>query len=51
MLSGKPPFNGKDDDEILSKVQNGKLSFHYPVFQSCSPEVKDLLKKMIEWNP
>ena len=23
MLSGKPPFSGKNDDEILAKVQQG----------------------------
>jgi len=27
ILSGYPPFNGKDDSEILEKVKEGKFSF------------------------
>lgn len=27
MLSGSPPFNGKDDNEILNSVERGRLNF------------------------
>jgi calcium-dependent protein kinase len=27
LLAGYPPFDGDDDDEILSKIKKGKLEF------------------------
>ena len=49
-LSGVPPFNGKNDTEILEKVSNGKYSLSGAEFQSISSEAKDLISKMLEYN-
>ena len=32
LLSGIPPFNGIDDDEIMKAVKKGKFHFNYPEF-------------------
>jgi len=29
VMSGRPPFNGKDDDEIMRAVQKGKFDFNH----------------------
>ena len=48
MLSGKPPFSGKSDREILSKVQNGTYSFSSEISSSRSDHSKDLIKQLME---
>ena len=50
LLSGIPPFNGKDDIEIMEKVSNGKYSLSGSEFQPISTEAKDLIRKMLEYN-
>lgn len=51
LLSGIPPFNGKDDIEIMEKVSSGKYSLSSAEFQAISAEAKDLIRKMLEYNP
>lgn len=51
MLSGIPPFNGDDDDEILNKVQIGKWEFNKEKFENISGEAKDLIKGLLEKDP
>jgi len=48
LLSGSPPFNGRDDREILRKVKSGKYQFDDPVWGNVSKEAKKLIKKMME---
>lgn len=50
MINGKPPFVGKDDEEILIKVKIGKVSYAPQVFQKVSHELLDLLKHMLLKN-
>ena len=33
MLSGKPPFAGKKDEEIIAKVKKGVWSFNDPIWK------------------
>jgi calcium-dependent protein kinase len=40
MLSGKPPFNGRNDREILAKVSAGKFCLDDDFWSRKSPEVK-----------
>ena len=50
LLSGKVPFNGRNDLEILEKIQQGSFSFNYMVFDTISDDAKDLIKKCLEVN-
>ena len=51
MLSGKPPFNGKNDSEILAKIKKGVFSFPAHEWSHVSPEAKDLIQSMINCDP
>lgn len=47
LLSGKVPFNGENDEEIIARVRTGVYSFEIPEFASVSPEAIDLIRLMI----
>lgn len=51
MLSGRPPFSGNNDHEILRKVAQANYSLNDTVWQKRSPDVLDLIKKLMEKNP
>ena len=60
LLSGRPPFDGKDDREIVKKVRIGHydltsnnilLIIIAPEFKYVSREALDLLKKMLTYDP
>jgi len=48
LLSGMPPFPGKDDREILRKVKVGKYHFDDAVWMNISDDAKRFIKKMME---
>ena len=49
MLSGKPPFGGKSNKEIIDNVLKGEYSFKKnPVWENISDEAKDLISKLLE---
>lgn len=50
-FTGKPPFNGSSEDEILSSVKKGKYNMNLSQFKQISETGKDLMKKMLEKNP
>ncbi len=47
LLSGDPPFNGRSDHEIYSKIDNGKYEFPEKRWSKISTEAKDLIKHML----
>jgi calcium-dependent protein kinase len=47
LLTSKMPFNGRDQDGLFKKIKKGV--FDMP--ESFSPDLKDLISKMIEVNP
>eukprot|EP01017_Pseudomicrothorax_dubius_P037117 TRINITY_DN539_c0_g1_i11.p1 TRINITY_DN539_c0_g1~~TRINITY_DN539_c0_g1_i11.p1 ORF type:complete len:472 (-),score=153.12 TRINITY_DN539_c0_g1_i11:130-1545(-) len=51
LLCGSPPFFGKTTRDILLAVQKGEFSMTHKAFQTCSPEVKDLISKLIVKDP
>ena len=51
LLSGVPPFNGNDDNEILANVSSGKYSFSQETWKWISPAAKKFIGKMLEFNP
>ena len=40
LLSGKPPFNGNDENEILEKIKKGDYSMDDKIWNSISSEAK-----------
>lgn len=50
MLSGEPPFNGKNNDEIFKKIQSASLKFPEESFLRVSEQAKSLIKDMLNRN-
>lgn len=50
LLSGIPPFNGRDDRDILRKVKVGKYGFDDPAWSNVSAEAKKLIRRMMEYD-
>lgn len=48
MLTGKPPFWGRTDREILLSVQTGKYDLTGDVWKKRSSDVKDLIRGLME---
>jgi calcium-dependent protein kinase len=51
LLSGTPPFNGKNDDEIMKNVQKGKYEFKVDKWKGISDEAKSLIDQMLVLDP
>jgi len=53
LLSGEPPFNDPraDNDAIMKKVEAGKYDIKSGVWSSTSKEAKDLVKKLLTYDP
>lgn len=51
MLAGIPPFNGKDDSEILAKVTQGKYSMDTLLDLGVSESARDFISKLLEIDP
>lgn len=51
LLSGKPPFDGNDDKEIVNSVRIGTYSLTSSEWKNISNEAKDLIKKMLTYDP
>ena len=49
-LEGCAPFDGEDDHEIIKSIKIGKYNKNDERFSKHSPEVKDLLNKLLERN-
>lgn len=48
MLSGKPPFGGKNNNEILNSVLHGRYDFATPNWANVSDDAKDLISKLLD---
>jgi len=51
LLTKQPPFGGKTDDIIYSKIKKGVYNIVDTPINNCSSEVKDLLARLLEMNP
>lgn len=51
LLVGYPPFNGSDEKEISLAIKSGKYSLEDDEWQGISELAKDLVKKMLTYNP
>jgi len=50
LLSGCPPFYGKNDNEIFEKVKKGQLNFKQKIWQEISDDAKNLIKSLLEFD-
>ncbi len=48
LLTGKAPFDGKADNEIMHKIKNGIIDEHNPKLINASKECQDLIKRLLE---
>jgi len=51
LLCGYPPFNGETDKEIMKAVKKGEFDFPPEEWEVVSNEAKDLIKKMLTYEP
>lgn len=53
LISGEPPFNDPraDNDAIMKKVELGKYDIEHGIWKSVSKEAKDLIKKLLTYDP
>ena len=49
-LVGRAPFDGKDDEEIINKISSVDYNKNEPRLVKHSPEVRDLVSKLLEKN-
>lgn len=48
MLSGRPPFGGKNNNEILHNVLHGSFDFSAAVWSNISDDAKDLIQNLLQ---
>lgn len=51
LLTGNPPFNGDNDEEIIKNVERGKVDYECEGLKSTSKEAISFLKKLLTYNP
>jgi len=47
LLSGKVPFPGESNKEIIENVMQGEYHFNHEAFLSVSALAKDLIRKLL----
>lgn len=48
LLSGRPPFHGKNKDEIFNNIKNGELKFDPFVWNKVSPSAINFINLALE---
>lgn len=51
LLAGRPPFNGENELEIVKSVRDFNLNMNIPQLENVSPEAKDFVSKLLEYDP
>lgn len=51
LLSGKPPFNGKNDEEVIKSIKSKTYSLEGPIWEKFSTECKDFIRTLLDINP
>jgi calcium-dependent protein kinase len=51
LLSGRPPFDGNDDKEIVKNVKIGQYSMAGQEWKNISKDAVELIKKMLTYDP
>lgn len=51
LLSGKPPFDGANDQEITENVKIGSFQMKDKIWKDISIDAKNLIKQMLTYDP
>ena len=51
LLSGSPPFNGKDDEDIRNNIKKGEYKMDSLDWKLVSAEAKSFLEKLLQKDP
>ena len=51
MLSGRPPFAGDDELEIIKAVRVGNYDLNSPHMDNVSQDAKELIQQLLDYNP
>ena len=51
LLCGYPPFQGANENDIIENILKGAYEFIEEDWEMVSEEAKDLIKKMLEYEP
>ena len=51
LLTGRPPFDGKDDREIIRNVRQGKYDMTLKDFKRKSHACKDFVRQLLSYDP
>ena len=51
LLSGRPPFGGSSDTEIIDRIRKGKYDLALPPFDTCSSDVCELIRLLLTIDP
>ena len=51
MLSGKVPFPGRNELEIIGNVIKGEFHFNHEAFKMVTQDCKDLIMHLLERDP
>lgn len=51
LLSGRPPFDGFNDDEIMKNIHKGIYNFNDPIFKKISKNAIELIKLLLNYDP
>ena len=46
-ITGRPPFDGVDDQEIIKSIRIGKYTMDGDIWDHVGDEIKDLISKML----
>ena len=47
LLSGRPPFKGRNKQEIFASIMNNEVSFDHQIWNKVSVEAKDFIRKAL----
>jgi calcium-dependent protein kinase len=51
LLSGYPPFNGRNDQEVLAKVRRGTFAFPQSDWKHISSDARNLVSHLLRFRP
>ena len=51
LLSGRPPFDGSNDNQILEAVKQAKVDLKGSMWNKVSEDAKDIVKKLLAKDP
>lgn len=47
LISGRPPFRGKNKNEIFSSIKHTELAFEHEIWNKVSTEAKDFIRRAL----